>query len=129
LAKNVGLLEKIREEEDKFWVVFEKDPELGLERQRDLERGGFWALEILHWVVKEEQRATSVVEEEVAIVLEMRAAKSSLLLCCFLFSFEAGRLNRLILSVYISIINIPLIFLSFSMFSIYLFIYFKFMNL
>jgi hypothetical protein len=72
-------------------------------------------------VVKEEQRATSVVEEEVAIVLEMRAAKSSPLLCCFLFSFEAGRLNRLILSVYISIINIPLIFLSFSMFSIYLF--------
>jgi len=29
-------------------VVFEKDPELGLERQRDLERGGFCALEILH---------------------------------------------------------------------------------
>ena len=48
LAKNVGLLEKIREEEDKLWVVFEKDPELDLERQSDLERIGFWLLEILH---------------------------------------------------------------------------------
>jgi hypothetical protein len=38
LAKNVGLLEKIRGEES-FLVVFEIDPKLGLERQRVLERG------------------------------------------------------------------------------------------
>jgi hypothetical protein len=62
-------------------VVFEKDPKLGLERQRVLERGGFWLLEILHWVVNEEQRAISAVEEEAAILEKWEQKKALPLLC------------------------------------------------
>jgi hypothetical protein len=62
-------------------VVFEIDPKLGLERQRVLERGGFWLLDILHWVVNEEQRATSAVEEEAAILEKWEQKKALPLLC------------------------------------------------
>jgi hypothetical protein len=110
-------------------VVFEIDPKLGLERQRVLERGGFWLLEILHWVVNEEQRATSAVEEEAAILEKWEQKKALPLLCSSLvLAFGAGELGSfmdwLILSVYNSITNIPLKTLK-----VFFFFYFKFVNL